>query len=185
MPIMLEAAMRIRASRGLRVSFSNDHFSFFANSANLFEMPPVPQDQGYVVEVQIEEKITAPFVVFQTSVLYTACSRERRIRVITSAIPTTNDLSEVFASADQVALATYFANRAVKQLLTDKFESSRDALYNSMVDILTAYKRSVTAAKSGASGQLALCENMKMLPVLILGLVKHVRSSSLYLIEFN
>jgi len=43
-----------------------------------------------------------------------------------------------------------------------------------MVEILTAYKSSMTAAGSGASAQLALCENMKMLPVLVLGLVKNV-----------
>ena len=153
------------------------HGNFFVRSTDLLAMPAVPQDQGYVIEVQIEETITAPFVVFQTAVLHTTCYGERRIRVVTSAVPTTTSLSEVFASADQVALATYFANKAVEKSLTHKLEDSRDALYTKMVEILTAYKSSMTAAGSGASAQLALCENMKMLPVLILGLVKNVRSA--------
>lgn len=36
-------------------------------------MPAVPLDQSYVIEVQIEETITTPFVVFQTAVLHTTC----------------------------------------------------------------------------------------------------------------
>lgn len=174
--------MRVRASRGLRMS--SFHGNFFVRSTDLLAMPAVPQDQGYVIEVQIEETITAPFVVFQTAVLHTTCYGERRIRVVTSAVPTTTSLSEVFASADQVALATYFANKAVEKSLTHKLEDSRDALYSRMVEILTAYKGSMTAAGSGASAQLALCENMKMLPVLILGLVKNVRSFHLRLMGF-
>jgi protein transport protein SEC24 len=83
-------------------------------------------------------------------------------------------LSEVFAAADQVALATLFANKAVEKSLTHKLEDSRDALYSKMVEILGAYKASMTAAGAGASAQLALSENMKSLPVLFLGLLKNV-----------
>ncbi|KZT23697.1 protein transporter SEC24 [Neolentinus lepideus HHB14362 ss-1] len=172
MPIMLEAIMRVRASKGLRMS--SFHGNFFVRSTDLLAMPVVPHDQSYAVEVQIEDNITAPFVVFQTAVLHTTCFGERRIRVVTSALPTTNNLSEVFASADQVALATLLANKAVERSLTHKLEDSRDALFSKMVEILTSYKSSMTAAGAGASAQLAICDNMKMLPVLILGLLKNV-----------
>ena len=99
---------------------------------------------------------------------------ERRIRVITTALPTTSNLSEVFASADQVALATLLANKAVERSITHKLEDARDAVFNKMVEILTAYKASMTAAGAGASAQLAISENLKMLPVLLLGLLKNV-----------
>lgn len=36
-------------------------------------MPAVPQDLSYAIEVQIEDTITSPFVVFQTAVLHTTC----------------------------------------------------------------------------------------------------------------
>ena len=100
---------------------------------------------------------------------------ERRIRVVTTALPTTSNLSEVFASADQVAIATLLANKGVERCITHKLEDSRDALFNKMVEILTAYKASMTAAGAGASAQLAISENLKMLPVLVLGLLKNVR----------
>lgn len=99
---------------------------------------------------------------------------ERRIRVITLALPTTANLSEVFASADPIAITTLLANKAVERSLTHKLEDSRDALFNKLVEILTAYKTSMLAGGAGASAQLAVAENLKTLPVLVLGLLKTV-----------
>ena len=168
------------------------HGNFFVRSTDLLAMPAVPQDQSYAIEIQIEDNITAPFVVFQVAILHTTCygqwinqssnvllysfgeSGERRIRVINLALPTTNNLSEVYASADQVAIATLLANKAVERSITHSLENSREAVFSKLVEILTAYKASMTAAGAGASAQLAISENMKMLPVLVLGLLKNV-----------
>jgi hypothetical protein len=49
------------------------HGNFFVRSTDLLAMPAVPQDQSYAIEIQIEETITSPFVVFQTAVLHTTC----------------------------------------------------------------------------------------------------------------
>ncbi len=82
----------------------------------------------------------------------------------------------MFASADQVAIATLLANKAVERSITHKLEDARDAVFNKMVEILQAYKSSMTAAGAGASAQLAISENLKILPVLVLGLLKNVRT---------
>lgn len=180
--------MRVRASKStsdrpgpylslivwLDLRMSSFHGNFFVRSTDLLAMPAVPEDLSYAIEVQIEDTITAPFVVFQTAILHTSCYGERRIRVVTTAYPTTSNLSEVFASADQVAIATLLANKAVERCITHKLEDSRDALFNKLVEILQAYKASMTAAGAGASAQLAISENLKMLPVLVLGLLKNV-----------
>lgn len=100
---------------------------------------------------------------------------ERRIRVVTHALPTSSNLSEIFASADQVAIATLLANKAVERSLTHKLEDARDELVSKTVEILQAYKASMTAAGAGASAQLSCAENLKLLPVLVLGLLKNVR----------
>lgn len=84
---MLEAVMRVRASKSeysvlalcvpadlledLRMS--SFHGNFFVRSTDLLAMPAVPQDLSYAIEVQIEDTITAPFVVFQTAILHTTC----------------------------------------------------------------------------------------------------------------
>ncbi|KAG0695921.1 Sec23/Sec24 trunk domain-containing protein [Suillus ampliporus] len=172
MPIMLEAVMRVRASKGLRMA--SFHGNFFVRSTDLLAMPAVPTDQSYTIEVQIEDTLTQPFVVMQTAVLHTTCHGERRIRVITLALPTTSSLTEVFASADQVAIATLLANKAVERSLTHKLEDARDAVHQRLVEILSSYKSSMTSAGAGANAQLAISENLKMLPVLVLGLLKSV-----------
>jgi protein transport protein SEC24 len=99
---------------------------------------------------------------------------ERRIRVITLALPTTNNISELYASVDQVALATLLTNKAVERATTSKLEDARDAITNKLVDMLGTYKSTMTASGSGASAGLATAENMKWLPLLLLGLLKHV-----------
>ena len=53
------------------------HGNFFVRSTDLLAMPAVPQDQSYAIEVQIEEAISTPFVVFQTAVLHTTCYGEK------------------------------------------------------------------------------------------------------------
>ncbi|KAG2343076.1 protein transporter SEC24 [Suillus weaverae] len=172
MPIMLEAVMRVRASKGLRMA--SFHGNFFVRSTDLLAMPAVPTDQSYAIEIQIEDTLTQPFVVMQTAVLHTTCHGERRIRVITLALPTTSSLTEVFASADQVAIATLLANKAVERSLTHKLEDARDAVHQRLVEILSSYKSSMTSAGAGANAQLAISENLRMLPVLVLGLLKNV-----------
>lgn len=98
---------------------------------------------------------------------------ERRIRVVTLALPTTSSISEVYASVDQNALATLLCQRAVERSLSHKLEDARDAVTNKLIDIMTAYRSSMTAGGAGASSQLAIADNMKMLPVLMLGLLKN------------
>ncbi|GAA5907840.1 uncharacterized protein JCM6883_001909 [Sporobolomyces salmoneus] len=170
-PICLEAVMRVRASRGIRMSAF--HGNFFVRSTDLLSLPAVPMDQSYAIEIQIEDPISAPFVVFQTAVLHTTCYGERRIRVITLALPTTSSISELYASVDTVALATLLANKAVERSTQSKLEDARDAVSNKLVDILGTYKATMTSAGSGASPQLVIAENMKFLPLLMLGLLKN------------
>ncbi|KAG8907637.1 COPII subunit [Tulasnella sp. 403] len=171
-PIALEAVIRVRASRGLRMA--TFYGNFFVRSTDLLSLPAVPVDQSYAIEVQIEENITTPFVVFQTAVLHTTCDGERRIRVVTSAYPTTSNISELYASADQISIATLLANKAVERSVSAKMEDARDALTNKMIDILTTYKNTMTSSAGGASAQLSISDNLKFLPLLTLGLLKHV-----------
>lgn len=177
-PISYEAVLRLRATKGLRaIGF---HGNFFVRSTDLLALPAVPLDQSYAIECEIEETITAPFVVFQSVVLHSANNGERRIRVCNLALPTTTSMSEVYSSADQVAIATLLANKAVERSMHARLEDARDALTNKLVDVLTTYKSTMTAAGSGASAQLNIASNMALLPLLILSLLKHVgiRASS-------
>jgi protein transport protein SEC24 len=153
------------------------HGNFFTRSTDLLSLPTVPIDQSYVIELQIEDPLTQPFVVLQTAVLHTTCYGERRIRVTTTAYPTTTSMSEIFASADQNAIMTLLANKAVERAMSAKLEDARDAVINKVVDILKVYKDSMTSAGSGASAQLTVPDNLKLMPLLACAMIKHVSSS--------
>lgn len=154
------------------------HGNFFVRSTDLLSLAAVPMDQSYAIEIQIEDPLSAPFVVFQTAVLHTTAFGERRIRVITLALPTTSSISDLYANVDTVAIATLLADKAVERSMQAKLEDAREAVTNKLVDILGTYKATMTSSGSGASPQLVISENMKFLPLLMLGLLKHVRCFS-------
>jgi protein transport protein SEC24 len=115
----MEAVIRIRASKGIRMT--SYHGNFFVRSTDLLALPNVPRDQSYCVEVGIEDDIKTPTVCFQTALLHSTCYGERRIRVLTICLPVTSSMSELYASADQSAIAAYLANKG------------EDFVYKSMV----------------------------------------------------
>lgn len=170
--IGLEAVIRVRASRGLRMKAF--HGNFFIRSTDLLSLPAVPIDQSYAIEVELEDNITAPFVVMQTAVLHTTCFGERRIRVVTLALPVTDNLTNLFASADQTAIVTLLSCKAVEKTMQSKLEDAREYITKSLVEMLSAFKTATQAGGSGASTQLAVPENMRFLALLCLGLLKHV-----------
>jgi len=170
--IALEAVMRVRATTGLRMQMF--YGNFFNRSSDLCSFPAFPRDQGYVVEVAIDETLGQKFVCMQTAVLHTTCNGERRIRVITLALPTTQNIADVYASADQVAITTYFAHKAVEKTLSNGLDAARDALQQKITELLITYKKECTASHMGASSPLCFAGNLRGLAVLFLALMKHV-----------
>src|SRR5271170_4310859 len=47
---------------------------FFNRSSDLCAFPAFPRDQGYVVEVAIDETITKPFISLQAAILHSTCN---------------------------------------------------------------------------------------------------------------
>ncbi|KAI8339362.1 Sec23/Sec24 trunk domain-containing protein [Chlamydoabsidia padenii] len=176
--IGLEAVIRIRASRGLRMNAF--HGNFFIRSTDLLALPNVPRDQNYCVEVVIEDDLKTPTVCFQTALLHTSCTGERRIRVVTLCLPVSNSMSELYASVNQKAVADYLGTKAVERALTSKLDDARDAVVNKLVDMFGVYKTHVLGSAQGSTPQLTVPDNMKLLAVLALGLIKHdgLRQSS-------
>lgn len=170
--IALEAVMRVRATTGLRMQ--TFYGNFFNRSSDLCAFPAFPRDQGYVVEVAIDETLGQKFVCMQTAVLHTTCNGERRIRVMTLALPTTNSVADVYASADQVAITTYFSHKAVEKTLSNGLEAARDALQQKITELLITYKKECTASHMGAATPLSFASNLRGLVVLFLALMKHV-----------
>ena len=169
--IGLEAVLRVRATTGLRMS--TFYGNFFNRSSDLCAFPAFPRDQGYVVEVAIDESLTKGVVCLQSAVLHTTCNGERRIRVMTLALPTTQILADVYASADQAAITTVFSHKAVERALGSGLEPARDALKAKLIELLHTFRKELAGGNMGGGG-LQFPANLRCLPVLFLGLMKNV-----------
>ena len=168
--IGLEAVLRVRATTGLRMS--TFYGNFFNRSSDLCAFPAFPRDQCYVVEVAIDESLTKSVVCLQTAVLHTTCNGERRIRVMTLALPTTTNIADVYASADQCAITTYYSHKAVEKALSHGLDSARDLLQGKVTELLQTFRKELAGGSMG--GGLQFPSNLRGLPALFLGLMKNV-----------
>ncbi|KAK5995779.1 Protein transport protein SEC24 [Cladobotryum mycophilum] len=168
--IGLEAVLRVRATTGLRMN--TFYGNFFNRSSDLCAFPAFPRDQCYVVEVAIDENLTKNVVCLQAAVLHTTCNGERRIRVLTLALPTTTNLSDVYASADQCAITAYFSHKAVERALSNGLDAARDALLAKLTELLQTFKKELAGGSMG--GGLQFPANLRGLALLFLGLTKNV-----------
>lgn len=74
-----EAVMRIRCSKGLRISSFHGHF--FNRSTDLLALPTCDPDKAFAVEIAHEENMVQSSVAYvQCALLYTNSIGERRIR---------------------------------------------------------------------------------------------------------
>lgn len=71
-PLGLEAVLRIRASKGIKMS--TFHGNFFLRSTDLLSLPNVNPDNSYTIELSITEEIKTSTACFQTALLYTDCT---------------------------------------------------------------------------------------------------------------
>ena len=172
MDISMEAVMRVRCSTGLRATSFFGHF--FNRSSDLCAFSTMPRDQSYLFGISIEDSLMAEYCYLQVSTLLTLNTGERRIRVMTLALPTSESAREVFASADQLAITDFMTQNAVTKALNSSMYSARDFITKSLEDILNAYKKEISMSNINSVTSLNLCANLRMLPLLMNGLSKHI-----------
>ncbi|XP_055611461.1 protein transport protein Sec24A [Uranotaenia lowii] len=168
--IGFEAVMRVRCTRGLAIH--TFHGNFFVRSTDLLSLPNVNPDAGFGMQISYEESLAdCKTVCFQAALLYTSSKAERRIRVHTLCIPVTASLSEVMYSADSQCIAGLLAKMAVDRSLSSNLSDARDAFINATVDIFIAFKIAQNLPQN--SGSIVAPENLSLLPLYILALLKH------------
>ncbi|XP_058829559.1 protein transport protein Sec24A isoform X2 [Topomyia yanbarensis] len=168
--IGFEAVMRVRCTRGLAIH--TFHGNFFVRSTDLLSLPNVNPDAGFGMQITYEESLAeCKTVCFQAALLYTSSKAERRIRVHTLCIPVTASLSEILYSADSQCIVGLLAKMAVDRSLSSSLSDARDAFINATVDIFSAFKIAQNLPQN--SGTIVAPENLSLLPLYILALMKH------------
>lgn len=161
--------MRIRCSKGL--SIHTFHGNFFVRSTDLLSLPNINPDAGFGMQMSIEENLTdMSTVCFQAALLYTSSKGERRIRVHTMCLPVTNQISEVFAGADQQAIVALLAKMAVDRSVTSSLTDAREAMINAAVDSLSAYGNTIPASQR--IGAVPSPFSIRLLPTFVLAMLK-------------
>ncbi|QLG72520.1 hypothetical protein HG535_0D02280 [Zygotorulaspora mrakii] len=171
MDISLETVMRARGTTGLRMNAFFGHF--FNRSSDLCAFSTMPRDQSYVFEVTMDDSIVGDYCCFQIAVLLSLNTGQRRIRVITVSLPTSESLPEVYASADQLAMTAYYTQKAVEKAGSN-LEDARDYLNKTVQDILSVYKKEIVVSNTAGGAPLRLCANLRMFPLLMHSLTKHM-----------
>lgn len=167
--IGFEAVMRLRCTRGL--SIHSFHGNFFVRTTDLLALPNVNPDAGFGMQVSIDENLSdLQNVTLQAALLYTSSKGERRIRVHTLCLPVSSDLQEILTSADQQCIAGLLSKMAVDRILQSSLSDAREAFINAAYDPLNVYKMIVSP---GSHGSLLAPENMQLLPLYILALLKN------------
>lgn len=165
-----EAVMRIRCSKGLRISSFHGHF--FIRSTDLLALPAVDGDKAYAVQISHEENIVASSEAYlQCALLYTSSSGERRIRVHTMKAPVVSDLGEMYKTADGPATAALLSRLAVEKGLSSRLEDARQAVNARVLAVLKEYK-SLYGINHRMPNKLVLPEGLKMVPLYALALTK-------------
>ncbi|XP_054166349.1 protein transport protein Sec24B-like [Oppia nitens] len=168
--IGFEAVMRLRCTRG--ISIHTFHGNFFVRSTDLLALPNVNPDSGYAMQISIDDDLKDySNVCFQAAILYTSATGERRIRVHTLSLPVVTTLNDVTHSADQEAIVGLICKMAVDRSFQSSMSDAREALINSVVDILNTY-RSVNS--NTVSGGLVMAASTKLMPLYVLALIKHI-----------
>lgn len=132
-----EAVMRVRASRGWKVTECFGHLHI--RGVDLMVVPNCHADQTFTVTLDLDENVEPdPVICVQSALLYTNSNGERRIRVNTWAgIKAVQGIPEILGSIDVQASVCVLSHLALKQSLLTTLAQGRELLHNYCRQIIT------------------------------------------------
>ncbi|KAL7555846.1 hypothetical protein ACA910_017349 [Epithemia clementina (nom. ined.)] len=181
-----EAVMRIRCTKGMRIT--NFYGNFFIRGTDLMALPNCNSESVFGFDLAYEDpNIASSHVTIQAALLYTSSEGERRIRVMTQALPVSALMTEVISSVDADACTSLLAKQAVEVALKSGLDNARMRMQQVCVEIIRAAKGGDKRTVSGYSvpppGQTAggdnqeekpIPDNLKLLPLYTLATMKNV-----------
>ncbi|KAF2877875.1 hypothetical protein BDV95DRAFT_588892 [Massariosphaeria phaeospora] len=165
-----QALMKVRCSNGLQVSAYHGNFFHNTFGADL-EFGVIDADKAIGVMFSYDGKLDPKLDAhFQSALLYTTGSGERRVRCTNIVASVSDGAAESMKFVDQDAVVNIIAKEAAARITEKSLKEIRGALTEKTVDILAGYRKNFTG--NNPPGQLVLPENLKEFSMYILGLVK-------------
>ncbi|KAF2134420.1 Sec23/Sec24 family protein-like protein [Dothidotthia symphoricarpi CBS 119687] len=165
-----QALMKVRCSNGLQVSAYHGNFYHHTFGADL-EFGVIDADKAIGVMFSYDGKLDPKLDAhFQSALLYTTASGERRVRCSNIVASIGQNAGECMKFVDQDAVVNIIAKEAAARMTEKNLKEIRGALTEKTVDILAGYRKNFTG--NNPPGQLVLPENLKEFSMYILGLIK-------------
>jgi len=145
-PTGFEAVMRVRCTRGLRVSAFRGNY--YIRGHDLLALPNCSPESIFALELSHDDQtpMTTDIATVQASLLYTTSSGERRIRVHTMVIPVAHNVQDIVNTADVDVICNLLAKSAVDIALKQGLDAARTKLQQKCVDIVAAARSAITGA---------------------------------------
>ena len=182
-----EAVMRVRCTKGMRIS--NFSGNYFIRGTDLLALPNCTSDSSFGFHITHDEQsINNNVVTIQSALLYTSCTGQRRIRVMTQAVPVTSILSEYINGVDINTVSNIFAKQALTVALKTNLDTARTRLLQTCMDIVRNVKqgdrRSSAAYPGGPPNQpqqptngeedKEMPDSLKLFPLYTMALIKNI-----------
>ena len=165
-----QALMKVRCSNGLQISGYHGNFTQHTFGADL-EFGVIDSDKALAVmfshDGKLDPKLDAHF---QSALLYTTASGERRVRCSNFVASVSDGAQEAMRLVDQDAVVNIVAKEATARVSERSLKDIRAALTEKTIDVLGGYRRNFSGAHP--PGQLVLPENLKEFSMYVLGLLK-------------
>eukprot|EP00638_Chattonella_subsalsa_P000347 CAMPEP_0117751506 /NCGR_PEP_ID=MMETSP0947-20121206/11015_1 /TAXON_ID=44440 /ORGANISM="Chattonella subsalsa, Strain CCMP2191" /LENGTH=975 /DNA_ID=CAMNT_0005569899 /DNA_START=115 /DNA_END=3040 /DNA_ORIENTATION=- len=172
-PIVFEAVMRIRSTRGLRIT--NFYGNYFIRGSDLLALPNCTPEHTYGLEFTYEEQLlTAQVLSIQAALLYTSSCGERRIRVHNLAIPVTTVIQEFINSINIDVLCNLMAKQALDIAQKTGLDFARTRIFQNAADIIRANRGGGAIYGAQQPQQPQIPESLQLLPLYSMALQKNV-----------
>lgn len=179
-----EAVMRIRCTKGMRIT--NFYGNFYIRGTDLMALPNVNSESIFGFDLAHDEvNIASNYVTIQAALLYTSSEGQRRIRVMTQAIPVTALTSDLIKSVDVFPLMNLLSKQGVDVALKTNLDNARMRMQQTCLELIRAAKGgdrrmvsgySVPQAPQSSEGNEddSLPASLELLPLYTLALMKNV-----------
>lgn len=185
--IAFEAVARVRVTQGMRIT--NFYGNYLTRGKDLLALPSFSADSTFSLDFVHEQPVlNAGTICLQSALLYTSSNGERRIRVNTIALPTTNVEKDVFESVKIDALCNVMMKASVDLSLKSGLGSGRTKLQNDCTDMVRSWRSGAQASMNYGGGMtpghmpgqgqmqgqqdINLPESIQLLPLNSMALIK-------------
>ncbi|RYP12814.1 hypothetical protein DL765_007134 [Monosporascus sp. GIB2] len=168
-----QALMKVRCSNGLQIADYYGNFIQHTFGADL-EIGVIDADKAIGVKFSYDGKLDSKLDAhFQSALLYTTASGERRVRCSNIIASVSDNPRECMKFVDQDAIYTLLAKDAASRLASTSasLKDIRLGLTEKTIDILAGYRKNFSS-QNHPPGQLVMPERLKEFTMYMLALIK-------------